>query len=96
MPDLEAVAEDRRYTVTQDPYARWKYLTMPTLLVRATRELAPGSGLVVPAHDRDRFERSVRHSAVVDIDANHVTVDTDPRTAAVIAAFFAATPVVPS
>src|SRR4029077_14274506 len=40
----EAVLEDRAYTATQDPYDRWKYLTMPTLLLRATRELEPGSG----------------------------------------------------
>ena len=88
--DREAVAEDRRYTGTQDPYARWKYLTMPTLLLRATRELVPGSGLVVPADDRDRFLREVPSGAVAEIDANHLTIDTDPRAATVIAEFLVA------
>jgi pimeloyl-ACP methyl ester carboxylesterase len=85
-----AVAEDRHYTSTQDPYARWRHLTMPTLLLRATRELVPGSGLVVPADDRDRFLREVPHRAVVEIDANHLTIDTDPRAATVIAEFLVA------
>jgi pimeloyl-ACP methyl ester carboxylesterase len=85
----EAVAEDRRYTLTQDPYARWEHLTMPTLLLRATRELAPGAGLVVPADDRDLFLREVNGSAVVEVDANHLTIDTHPRAAAAIAVFLA-------
>ena len=85
----EAVAEDRRYTATQDPYARWKHLTMPTLLVRATRELAPGSGLVVPADDRDRFRREVRQGTVVDIDANHLTIGFDATAGTAIAEFLA-------
>jgi pimeloyl-ACP methyl ester carboxylesterase len=83
----EAVAEDRRYTSTQDAYARWKHLTMPTLLLRATRELALGSGLVVPAHDRDRFLREVPYGSVVEIDANHVAIDNDPRAASAIVEF---------
>ena len=88
--DRDAVAEDRRFTSTQDPYARWKYLTMPTLLMRATRELVPGSGLVVPAGDRERFLREVPSGAVAEIDANHLTIDIDPRAAAVIAEFLVA------
>ena len=83
----EAVAEDRRYTATQDPYARWKHLTMPTLLLRATQELAPGSGLVVPADDRDLFLREVPRSAVIEVDANHLTIAAHARAAAAIADF---------
>jgi pimeloyl-ACP methyl ester carboxylesterase len=85
--DPGAVAEDRAYTLTQDPYARWKHLTMPTLLVRATRELRPGAGFVVPTADRDRFRREVAGSAVVEVDANHLTVNTHPDTPAAIATF---------
>ncbi len=62
---------------------------MPTLLVRATRELAPGSGLVVPADDRDLFEREVSRGDVVEIDANHLTINTDPRSVSAIADFLA-------
>ena len=83
----EAVAEDRRYTLTQDPYDRWKHLTMPTLLVRAAQELRPGAGYVVPADDRDRFLREVPHGEVVEVDANHLTVATHPDTADAIRRF---------
>ncbi len=85
----EAVSEDRRYTLTQDPYTRWQHLTMPTLLLRATRELAPGSGLVVPADDRDLFRREVSGGTVVEVDANHLTIGAHPRAAAAIADFLA-------
>lgn len=78
-----AVAEDRAYTATQDPYDRWKHLTMPTLLLRATRELERGCGFVVPADDRDRFPRHVADATVVEIDANHLTINTsEPATVA--------------
>ncbi len=87
--DAMAVAEDRTYTATQDPYDRWKHLTMPTLLLRATHELLPGVGYVVPADDRDRFVREVRCSAVVDVDANHLTINTLPDAATAMSRFFA-------
>lgn len=83
----DAVAEDRAYTRTQDPYARWAHLTMPTLLARATRELAPGSGHVVPVDDRDRFRREVPSAEVVEIDANHLTINTHLDLATAIRSF---------
>ena len=86
----EAVEEDRAYTWTQHPYDRWKHLTMPTLLVRATRELRPGSGYVVPAADRDRFVREVPHPTVVEVEANHQTISDHPTTADAIRSFLAA------
>jgi pimeloyl-ACP methyl ester carboxylesterase len=82
-----AVSEDRAYTATQDPYERWKHLTMPTLLLRATRELRPGAGYVVPADDRDLFVRTVEGSSVVEVDANHLTINTDTATADAIQNF---------
>ena len=85
--DHEAVAEDRRYTATQDPYDRWTHLTMPTLLLRATRELLPGAGYVVPSEDRDRFAREVGRSAVVEADANHLTINTNAQAATAMATF---------
>jgi len=83
----DAVDEDRAYTATQDPYDRWKHLTMPTLLLRATRELRPGAGQVVPVADRDRFQRGVRRGTVVEVDANHLTINTHPHTAIATARF---------
>ncbi len=85
----EAVAEDRKYTATQDPYERWKHLTMPTLLVRATRELRPGAGYVVPAADRDRFGHEVRGAVIVEVDANHLTINTHAHAATAITSFLA-------
>lgn len=85
--NLEAVAEDRAYTMTQDPYRRWKHLTMPTLLVRANQELRQGSGYVVPLDDRDRFLREVADAAVVEIDGNHLSINTHPDTVGAIHRF---------
>jgi pimeloyl-ACP methyl ester carboxylesterase len=87
--DPVAVAEDRKYTATQDPYDRWKHLTMPTLLLRATQELLPDAGYVVPVDDRDRFLREVTRSALVEVDANHLTINTHPQAATAISSFFA-------
>jgi pimeloyl-ACP methyl ester carboxylesterase len=84
---LEAVAEDRAYTMTQDPYRRWKKLTMPTLLVRAKQELRPGSGYVVPIEDRNDFLREVPGATVVEIDANHLSINTHPDTVSAIQRF---------
>jgi len=85
--NIDAVREDRAYTMMQHPYDRWRYVTMPTLLVRATRELQPGSGYVVQVDDRDAFLRDVPHAAVAEVDANHLTINTHPDTAAAIRGF---------
>jgi pimeloyl-ACP methyl ester carboxylesterase len=87
---IDAVNEDRAYTATQHPYTRWKHLTMPTLLLRATRELSTGAGFVVPAGDRDRFRRDVPHAEVVEIDANHLTINTHPDTVEAVRRFLGA------
>jgi pimeloyl-ACP methyl ester carboxylesterase len=84
-----AIEEDRAYTATQDPYARWEHLTMPTLLVRATQEMRPGAGFVVPADDCAAFRRTVARSRVVEVDADHMTIAAHPESAAAIAAFLA-------
>jgi pimeloyl-ACP methyl ester carboxylesterase len=90
--DPAAVAEDRAYTITQDPYARWQHLTMPTLLVRATRQVRPGNGFVVPAVDRDQFASTVASATVVEVDATHLTIADHPATATTIAQFFSRLP----
>lgn len=68
-------------------YSLWRCLTMPTLLLRATRELLPGTGHVVPAGERDRFRRRVPTATVVEVDANHYGIVTAEAAAAAIAAF---------
>jgi hypothetical protein len=62
---------------------------MPTLLVRATRELAPGGGFVVPEDERDRFLAAVPQASVVEVDGNHLTVTTSAEAAAAIDGFLA-------
>jgi len=72
----EAIAEDRAEHATNDPPALWSHLTMATLLVRASREIAPGAGYVVPVAERTRFAAAVPHAQLADIDGNHLTINT--------------------
>ncbi len=74
--ERNAVLEDYSYGETHEAYPLWQYLTMPVLLLRATREILPGMGLIVSDADRLRFPRDVPTATVVDIDANHYTVNT--------------------
>ncbi|HZU72831.1 MAG TPA: alpha/beta fold hydrolase [Acidimicrobiales bacterium] len=85
----EAIAEDGAYAATQDLYGLWRHLAMPTLLLRATREFLPGSGHIVSAADRDRFAAEVPTARVVEVDANHMTINTHPDSAAAITTFLA-------
>jgi lipase len=85
--DPVAVLEDMAYGSWRDPHALWDRLTMPVLLVRATRPLLGGGGHVVGAHDRDRFLRTVPGAEVAEVDANHYGVMTHPATAAAIRSF---------
>jgi len=84
----DAVLEDSAYGSTHDIYPYWPSLTMPVLLVYATREIMPGLGRIVRAADRERFERDVPGSTVADVDANHYTVVTVDETVAAIQRFF--------
>lgn len=68
-------------------YGAWKALTMPVLLLRATREIVPGLGHIVPETERDRFLREVPGARSVEIDANHYTVNTHEDSARAIAEF---------
>jgi pimeloyl-ACP methyl ester carboxylesterase len=68
-------------------YGGWKALSMPVLLLRATRELLPGLGHVVPEADRDRFLREVPGARSVEVDANHYGINTHEDSARAIAEF---------
>jgi pimeloyl-ACP methyl ester carboxylesterase len=72
-------------------YGLWHALTMPVLLLRATREMFPGTGFIVSKRDRDRFPDMVRTASAVDVDANHYTIATDDAAATAIVQFLAAT-----
>lgn len=69
-----AVLEDAIYGGTHDARELWPLLRMPTLLVRASRPLLPGTGFVVGAALRDSFLAAVPAAEVVEVDANHYGV----------------------
>jgi pimeloyl-ACP methyl ester carboxylesterase len=89
--DREAVLEDYSYGKNHDPYSLWAQLTMPVLLLRASREILPGMGRIVRDADRARFPRDVPSATVVDIDANHYTVNTSDDSVAAIRHFYSLT-----
>jgi hypothetical protein len=65
----------------------WPSLTMPVLLLRAAREMLPGTGFIVSQRDFERFPAMVPTATAVDIDANHYTIATSESAAAAIARF---------
>jgi pimeloyl-ACP methyl ester carboxylesterase len=70
-------------------YGLWPSLTMPVLLLRASREMLPGTGFIVSQRDRDRFPEMVPGATAVDVDANHYTIATNEHAATAIARFLA-------
>lgn len=84
----EAVLEDYAYGESHHTYPYWPKLTMPVLLLYARREIMPGMGHIVSDADRERFPREVPTATVVDVDANHYTVNTCEPSVAAIRAFF--------
>lgn len=69
-----AVLEDVMYGATHDARQLWPALRMPTLLVRATRQILPDTGLVVGAELRDSFLAKVPSASLAEVDANHYGV----------------------
>jgi pimeloyl-ACP methyl ester carboxylesterase len=85
-----AVEEDFRYGETHDASRLWTALTMPVLLLRASRPLLPGSGAYVIAPEwLERFREAVPAAEVVEVDANHYAIGTHPDSVAAITEFFA-------
>lgn len=85
--DRGAVLEDLTYGEEHPAHDLWPQLTMPVLLLRATQELLPGAGHIVPPADRDRFLREVPGARMVEVDANHYGINTHPDSAAAIRDF---------
>ena len=69
-----AVLEDAVYGGAHDARELWPLLRMPTLLVRASQPLLPGTGFVVGAALRDSFLAAVPSAQVAEVDANHYGV----------------------
>jgi hypothetical protein len=70
--------------------ALWTAVTMPTLVLRARREILPGFGFILPAAEAERFATAVPSARVVGIDANHYTITTHDDSIAAIDAFLRA------
>jgi pimeloyl-ACP methyl ester carboxylesterase len=68
-------------------YGLWRSLTMPVLLLRATREMFPGTGFILNERDRDRFVATVPGAVAVDVDANHYTIATSDAAVTAIGGF---------
>ncbi|HXX61562.1 MAG TPA: alpha/beta fold hydrolase [Candidatus Sulfotelmatobacter sp.] len=85
--DRAAVLEDAAYGEEHDPRTLWSYVTMPTLLLRATQELFDGAGFIVPAAERDAFLAAVPSASLVEVDANHYGINTHPASSEAIAVF---------
>lgn len=83
----DAPLEDERWRTGQDPYALWAHVTMPALLVRATREILPGLGYILPQADTDRFLAEVPGARAAYIDAGHYDVGINDDTAREIREF---------
>ena len=79
--------EDEAYRMTQDPFALWPSVTMPSLLVRATREIMPGLGYILPAADYLRFLREVPNSRGAEVDAAHYNSGVHPESVKAIVEF---------
>jgi pimeloyl-ACP methyl ester carboxylesterase len=83
----EAPWEDEEYRLRQDPFALWKSVTMPSLMLRARREIMDGLGYILPEADAERYAREVPGARLVTIDANHYVIGFHEETARVIAGF---------
>jgi len=83
----DAPWEDERYRQAQDPYALWPSVTMPSLIVRATREILPGCGYILTQDDTDRYLREVPQSRAAYVDAGHYQVGMHADTARAISEF---------
>ena len=68
---LCAVLEDAAYAATHSPSALWESLSIPVLLLRASRTIGGPQGFVVTKHDLSAFLRSKPAAIAQEIDANH-------------------------
>ena len=88
--DLAAVSEDSAYASTHDVYELWPRLRCPVLLVRASRPMVPGGGLVVSRADAERFATEARDARVVDVDTDHYSILISPPAISAVERFVGA------
>jgi pimeloyl-ACP methyl ester carboxylesterase len=68
-------------------HALWTAVTMPALVLRARREILPGFGFILPAAEAQQFAVAVPSARVVEVDANHYTINTHDDSIAAIGVF---------
>ena len=88
--DLAAVREDSAYGSLQNVYELWPRLRCPVLLVRASRPIAPGGGLVVSQADAERFATEASDPTVVNVDAAHYSILISPPAISAVERFVSA------
>jgi hypothetical protein len=60
------------------------------LLLRAAREVTRGSGFAVPEDDRGLFVERIPRASALDVDGNHLTINTHPDALKAIQVFLGA------
>ncbi len=90
--DVVAVTEDLEYGKRHAGDDLWRALSMPALLVRATRPALPGIPLVVREEDRDRFLAEKPGAIGIEVDSSHYGVGMDPATLKAIVEFLGPLP----
>jgi len=76
-----AVGEDAAYGASHDPRALWPFLSIDTLLLRATVPMGGPDGFVVTRADYDDFLANVPTARGVEIAANHYGIVAAAETA---------------
>ena len=81
--------EDEHFRVAQGStvYDLWPHATMPALLVRAAREIQPGTGYILNEADANRFVSEAPNRTLVTVDAQHYGVGIHDDTAAAVKRF---------
>ena len=51
-------------------------VTVPALVLRATREILPGFRFILPAAEAERFVAAVPSAVLAEVEANHYTITT--------------------
>ncbi|PND54773.1 hypothetical protein CRM90_26085 [Mycobacterium sp. ENV421] len=81
------MTEDSAHAAAHDIYGLWRRLGCPVLVVRASRPMAPGGGLVVSQADAERFAAEAHDATVIDVDADHYSILISPTAVSAVERF---------
>lgn len=83
----DACWEDEEYRKANFTYELWNALRVPSLLIRARRQIPPNHGYILTAGDAERFGSTVPKARTVEVDAHHYNIGMHRDTAAYVVAF---------